>query len=112
MKISVEWFVDSILFSFFILIVFGSINIVSNINEAYNYHYYVVNSFEDSYYDTSILNDLTNQTNYQISYENLSTASSMSLYPIKQLYKITTSYQLRLPIINYVSTQKIVSYAR
>lgn len=112
MKVSVEWIVDSILFTFFVLIVFGMLNMTSQINHAYNYHHSAVAAIEESHFEPSLMNALKENGQYKLSFHDQSIQHDLELYPKENLYQIETTYELKIPIIGYKTECKIVSYAR
>lgn len=112
MKISVEWIVDSLLLTFFIVLVMGMLNMTSQINSAYNYHHYVVAQISQSHFDQRIMEALASSQQYHVSYKDCTMEHDLELYPKEQLYQVETEYTLKLPIIGYQTTNKIISYAR
>ena len=112
MKISVEWIVDSLLLTFFILVGFGIIHVTVQINQAYQYHHYVVAKIEESHFDPKVMEELANHQLYTITYTNQSSNHDLELYPKEKLYQIETTYPLELPIIHYRTENTILSFAR
>lgn len=112
MKISVEWVVDSILLTFFIIIVFGILNITSNIKQAYNYHHYMIAQIEASNFNQNVITQLENNSPYIHEIEDCSILTEDELYVQESIFKIKTTYNLELPIIGYKTTQSIIGYAR
>lgn len=112
MKISIEWVVDSLLFTFFILLALGILSIGSQINQAYNYHHYVVSQVSNSHFDTTVMANLQQNNRYQIAYTQHTIDHDLAMYPSEQLYTIETNYSLSIPIIGYKSHQQISTIAR
>lgn len=112
MKISVEWIVDSLLITFFIVLVMGLFNIASQINAAYNYHHYMTAQISQSHFDQGIMEMMANSEKYRITYTDCTIDHDLEFYPKEQLYQVETEYTIKLPIIGYQTTNKIISYAR
>lgn len=112
MKISMEWVVDSILLTFFIVIVFGIINISANIKQAYYYHHYMIAQIEASHFNTNVINQLISNSPFKHDLKDCSIQSEDSLFLEEKIYQIKTTYSLRLPLIGYQTTQSIIGYAR
>ncbi len=112
MKISIEWIVDSLLVTFFIIIVMGLLNITLQMNTAYNYHHYAIAQISQSHFDEGIMEAMATSDKYRITYTDCSVDHDLEFYPKEEIYQVETEYTVKLPIIGYEMTNKIIGYAR
>ena len=112
MKQSVEWFVDSILLTFFLVLAFSILNVTAQINHANQYHQYVISMVEQSHFNPTIMNQLANHDVYKITYQDCSIEHDLQLFPKESLYLVEMSYPITIPLIQYSSMQTITGYAR
>ena len=112
MKQSVEWFVDSILLTFFLVLAFSILNVTTQINHANQYHQYVISMVEQSHFNPTIMNELAKHDVYKITYQDCSIEHDLQLFPKESRYLVEMSYPITIPLIQYTSTQTLTGYAR
>ena len=116
MKQAFEYFIEAVMVTIIIAIIVGAMNITSQIREANEFHNLAIAEVEASDFDDSIIKKYaTGEVNPNVitEFKNASVTTDSSVdYASERIYKVTTTYQITLPILGYVKTTTISGYAR
>lgn len=112
MKNTIVYFLWSALVTLLIVLVVSIVGVFSTINKANAYHQTAVEEMQSSNFSSSVIDKYRTNTDPFVTRVIDKTVTSNSLERTGRVFEVVTTYEIKLPIVNYSKTKTIHGFAR
>ena len=114
MKNTISYILTVMLITFMIVLVVSVINVTVTINKANAYHQTCISEIQASNFSTSVNSKYTGNTGmFKTTIKNKSIVDeNENIEKTGRIYEVSTTYTIKIPVINYSTEQVIVGFAR